>query len=200
MVLCILHTKTQLDFLEKPLYTESMNLIFRLFWTMLAARFRSPVSILGPCHTPFRCLPTDLDVLRHMNNGKYFSLMDLARVDLMNRANLAKKISSKGWYPVVVAETIRFRKSLELFDAFEIETSVIGWDEKAFLLEQKFMRKKTCIAEAIVRARFLKKTGGSVSPEEILHLINYQKSSPHLPAWVKDWNHQQLQSSNLILI
>ncbi len=169
-----------------------MNLIFRLIWTFLVSRFRSRVSVLGPCQTPFRCLPTDLDVLRHMNNGKYLSLMDLARVDLMSRAGLAQPISKKGWYPVVVAETIRFRKSLELFDAFVIDTSVIGWDEKAFLLEQKFLRKKTCIAEAVVRARFLKKSGGSVMPQEILALIDYKEPSPHLPAWVKEWNSQQL--------
>ena len=119
-----------------------MNLFFRLLWTLLAARFRSPVSLMGPCTTPFRCLPTDLDVLRHMNNGVYLSLMDLARVDLINRAGLAKKITAQNWYPVVVAETIRFRKSLELFDVFTIETKIVGWDEKAFLLEQKFFRKE----------------------------------------------------------
>ena len=39
------------------------------------------MSVLGLCLTPFRCWFTDLDVLRHMNNGKYFSIMDLARVD-----------------------------------------------------------------------------------------------------------------------
>jgi acyl-CoA thioesterase FadM len=168
-----------------------MNLFFRLFWTYLAARFRSPVSVMGPCLTPFRCLPTDLDVLRHMNNGKYLSLMDLARVDLMIRAGLAKKISANKLYPVVVAETIRFRKSLELFDAFHIETRILGWDEKAFLLEQKFIRGSVCCAQAVVRARFLRMSGGSVSPNEILQLIKYNEPSPSLPKWVSTWNQTQ---------
>ncbi len=169
-----------------------MNLFFRLLWTILAARFRSPVSIMGPCTTPFRCLPTDLDVLRHMNNGVYLSLMDLARVDLMNRAGLTKKIAAQNWYPVVVAETIRFRKSLELFDAFTIETKIVGWDEKAFLLEQKFFRKEVFIADAVVRARFLKKSGGSVSPQEFFTAMQMTPPPVETPQWVRDWNQNQI--------
>lgn len=45
---------------------------------------------------------------------EYFSILDLAPVDLMNHAGFAGELSAKGWYPVVVAETIRFRKSLGL--------------------------------------------------------------------------------------
>jgi YbgC/YbaW family acyl-CoA thioester hydrolase len=169
-----------------------MNLFFRLFWTLFVSRFRSPVSIMGPCSTPFRCLPTDLDVLRHMNNGVYLSLMDLARVDLMNRAGLAKKVAAKNWYPVVVAETIRFKKSLQLFDAFRIETRIVGWDEKAFLLEQKFFRKSVCMAEAVVRARFLKKSGGSVSPQEFFTAMKITPPAVETPPWVSEWNQNQI--------
>src|SRR5687768_11216133 len=145
-----------------------MNLFFRLIWLAIAGRFRSRVGVLGPCRTPFRVLPTDLDVLRHVNNGVYLSLMDLARVDLMTRAGLAKRIAAKGWYPVVVAETIQFRRSLTLFEKFWIETRVLGWDEKAFVLEQRFVRGSEPIAAALVRARFLARGGGPVMPEEVL--------------------------------
>lgn len=169
-----------------------MNHFLRLIWTALFSRFRSKVSVFGPCLTPYRCLPQDLDVLRHMNNGVYLSLMDLARVDLMTRAGISGKISAQGWYPVVVAQSIRYRKSLELFDRFEIETTVLGWDEKAFLLQQRFLRGEECIAEAVVRARFLKKTRGSVLPEEILALAGVTSPSPELPGWVKDWNENQI--------
>ena len=118
--------------------------------------------------------------------------MDLARVDLMNRAGLAKQVAAHNWYPVVVAETIRFRKSLELFDAFTIETRIVGWDEKAFLLEQKFFRRGVCMAEAVVRARFLKKAGGSVSTEDFLKLTQIKQTTPELPQWIKEWNQNQI--------
>lgn len=165
---------------------------FRLIWTQMASLWRKPVPVLGPCLTPYICLPTDLDVLRHMNNGIYFSLLDLARVDLMNRAGIGSKITNQGWYPVVVAETMRFRKSLKLFDRFQIETVVLGWDEKAFLLQQRYLKGQVCVAEAVVRARFLKKSGGSVSPQEILHLAQWDSHSPALPEWIQSWNQNQI--------
>lgn len=169
-----------------------MNLFFRLILISIISRFRPKVFVLGPCLTPFRCCPTDLDVLRHMNNGVYLSIMDLARVDLMTRAGLAQILSKNGIYPVVVAESIRFKKSLKLFDRFYIETTVLGWDEKAFILQQRFLRGEDLIAEAIVRARFLRKTGGSVLPTEILKYAGVEVSSPVLPKAIHDWNLNQI--------
>jgi len=130
---------------------------FRLLWTLLISPFRSSVPPLGPCITPFRCLPTDLDLLFHMNNAKYFSLMDLARVDLMKRSGLLKVFSRNQWYPVVIAETAQFKKSIALFQSFDIETKILGWDEKAVLLEQTFVSGKTIHCQAVVRALFLRK-------------------------------------------
>ena len=103
-----------------------MNLLLRLLWLLLTARRRQPASVLGPCESGFRVLPNDLDVLLHMNNGRYFSIMDLARVDLMARSNVWPKLKSRGWYPVVVRETMDFRRSLQLFDCYAVGTTVIG--------------------------------------------------------------------------
>jgi len=127
-----------------------------------------------------------------MNNGVYLSIMDLARVDLMIRAGLWTDLNKNGMYPVVVAETIRFRKSLKLFDRFYIETSVLGWDDKAFILQQRFLRGGDSIADAVVRARFLRKSGGSVTPKEILSLAKVEIDSPPLPEHIKIWNQNQI--------
>ena len=58
-----------------------------LYWRMLLLRLRwlraRRISIWDTARTPFRVVPTDLDLLRHMNNGKYLTLMDLGRMDLM---------------------------------------------------------------------------------------------------------------------
>jgi acyl-CoA thioesterase FadM len=58
----------------------------------------------------FRVWPTDLDIFNHMNNGKFLSLMDVSRFDVMLRSGSWKKFRKLNWYPVVVAETITFRK------------------------------------------------------------------------------------------
>jgi acyl-CoA thioesterase FadM len=168
-----------------------LNLLFRLCWVIIAARFRTPVPVLGPCITPFRCFPTDLDILKHMNNGKYFSILDVARLDLMLRGRIASHLSKNGWYPVVAAETMRFRKSLKLFDSFFVETTVLGWDDKAFILQQRFWKDDACIAEAVVRARVLKKSGGSVLPGEVLRVAGVTGEPSVLPDWIREWNSRQ---------
>lgn len=147
-----------------------MNLLLRLLWLAVAGGARGTVPVLGPCRTPFRVWPTDLDVLRHVNNGVYFSIMDVARVDLMRRAGLWRPLLARGWYPVAAAATIQFRRPLTLFQSFEIVTRVLAWDEKAFLLEQRFERGGEAVALAYVRARFLAKGGGRVAPADLLAL------------------------------
>src|SRR4051812_12217422 len=117
-----------------------MNRWLRLLWFVLTVRGRAAVPALGPCRTQFRVWPTDLDVFRHMNNGMYLTIMDIARLDLLTRSGVWKKVRALGWYPVVVAETMQFRRSLNLFERFEIETRVLGWDDKAIVLEQQFWR------------------------------------------------------------
>lgn len=168
-----------------------MNLYFRLLFILLFSRYRESVLSLGPCRTTFRCWPTDLDILRHMNNGKYFSLMDLARVDLMERAGLSKKMSERGWYPVVVAETAIFKKSLKLFNRFEIETKIIGWDKKAVLIKHTFFQKEKIMCEAVVRGRFLRKSGGSVNVDELLEAFDITSDEPRIEPWISDWNQNQ---------
>lgn len=176
-----------------------MNLFARLIWLMLTARFRSRCDILGPCRTRFRVWPTDLDVLRHVNNGVYLSMMDLGRVDLLLRSDVMPKVRARGWYPVVAAETIQFRRSLQLFEKFVIETRVIGWDERSIYLEQRFARPGgdgETIALAVIRGRFLVKGGGTVSMSELLALAGHEEPSPEIPEWVVRWNEGQQAATN----
>lgn len=164
-----------------------MNLFFRLLYILLFSRFRSSVDIMEECATPFRVWFTDLDVLRHMNNGVYFSLQDLARMDYMARAQAADKIAAQGWYPVVASETIRFRRSLKLFQKFELRTRLISWDEKYLYLEHKFTSRGEVIAVGMIRARFLSKAGGAVSPQDLLKALGLSLQPPVFPDHLLSW-------------
>ena len=90
-----------------------MNKYWRLLWLFLRHRARPRLGIWDTARTPFRVLPTDLDLLRHMNNGTYLTLMDLGRMDLMLRSGVWKIVSDQGWYPVVAGQTISYRRSLD---------------------------------------------------------------------------------------
>lgn len=158
-----------------------MNLYLRLLWLKLFGRFRPRAGLLDPIRTPFRVLPTDLDVLRHVNNGVYLSLLDVARMDLLDRVGLAGPLKERRWFPVVTAESIGFRRSLTLFQRFEVETRTLGWDHVSFYLHQRFLRHGDVIASALVVGRFLS-GDGSVAAAEVAALAGAGKSPP-IPDW-----------------
>ena len=62
-----------------------MNLILRLIFIIVRARYRPRLQPFDISVVHMRVLPNDLDLQLHMNNGRFLSIMDLGRVDLMIR-------------------------------------------------------------------------------------------------------------------
>ena len=136
----------------------------------------------------FHVWPTDIDIFRHMNNGIYLTLMDVARFDMLKRSGAWKACKKAHIHPVVVGETISFRKSLKLGQKFSIESGVLGWNDVAFFIRQRFVVEGEIYAEAVVRLRFLKSPKGTPSPAEVLEVMGgWQGDIPALPKWVSDW-------------
>ena len=165
-----------------------MKLWFRILYVMLTWRKRSKLTIDEVSTISFRVWPTDLDIYRHMNNGVFLTLMDLGRYDQGLRTGFWQKWQKLGWYPIVVNSTISYRKSLEPWQKFDLETRVIGWDEVAYFLEQRFVRNGEIYARAIMRGRFLKRSWGIVTPKEVMDGSGgWPGDEPKLPQWVTDW-------------
>ncbi len=132
-------------------------------------------------------LPTDIDLLRHMNNGRYLSLFDLGRWDMTTRTGLADAFRRNRWYAVVSSETITFRRSLELWQRFDVETRWIGQDEKALYLEHRATVDGEVYARAVVRARILRRGGGSVANDELFAAMGIEGELPDVDPWIHDW-------------
>jgi acyl-CoA thioesterase FadM len=117
-----------------------MNLWFRLFWLLLTARKRGHInlprqaSLLG-----FRVWPHDLDLSLHMNNGRYLTLMDLGRLDVMVRSGLWREVLRHRWTPIASAITIRFQRELRPFRKFRLDTRLLCWDANLVVMEQTFV-------------------------------------------------------------
>lgn len=172
-----------------------MNLIFRTVLQWFRSRRASRLGIHDVGRTPFHVLPTDLDVLGHMNNGVYFSIMDLGRMDLMIRAGAWKRLGELGYYPVASNETITFRKSLQPWQRFDLETRIVGYDDRAVFVEQRFVVSGEIYARAFMRGRFLKKTGGTVSIAELTDALGVDPAEVALPAWLARWSDDVLLPS-----
>jgi len=134
-----------------------------------------------------RTLPTDIDLLMHMNNGRYASLFDLGRFDLLIRTGLWDAMNARGWYAVVASETVTFRKSLQLWQRFTVESRLYGHDDKAVYQIHRAVVGGEVYAEMIVRARFLRKTGGVVNTDELFAALGRPDDLPPLPGWIADW-------------
>ncbi|HJE51329.1 MAG TPA: thioesterase family protein [Tessaracoccus flavescens] len=165
-----------------------MNLYLRLLLLRVYVLFRPKMSPWETARTPFRVMPTDLDVLRHMNNGRYLTLMDLGRLDLMLRSGMWGKFTKAGWFPVVAGQTISYRRSLNPWQKFDLYTRFVGIDGSWIYMEQAFVVGDTVHAEAVIRARFLKRSGGSVSHDELIALIGEHPADRVVPEWMSEWN------------
>lgn len=165
-----------------------MNLLFRLLWLRLRGKSCDGLTLWDTASTPFRVAPTDLDLLRHMNNGKYLSILDVARIDLLTRSGFWAVLKERGWYPVVAGQTITYRKSLKLGQRFEVRTRIIGFDDRWGFIEQTFVSGETVYAQAIVRTRFLKRTGGSVDQHDLEQATGGFPDDLSVPEWMQAWS------------
>ncbi|HEY8566992.1 MAG TPA: acyl-CoA thioesterase [Beijerinckiaceae bacterium] len=117
-----------------------MNLWLRLLWTILAAWRATKLNPLSDVsRLPFRVWPHDLDTSLHMNNGRYWTLMDLGRADVMLRSGLWRAVLKHKWVPVVSAGQIRFRRELRLGRAFRLETRISAWAESWVMMEHRIV-------------------------------------------------------------
>ncbi|KSU78807.1 acyl-CoA thioester hydrolase, YbgC/YbaW family [Pseudarthrobacter enclensis] len=163
-----------------------MHLLLRTLLLLFRSARRRPLTVWDSASLPLRVLPTDIDIAMHVNNGMYLSLMDLGRFDLMVRSGVWKRMRRRGWGPVVAAETISFRKSLQLWQEYTIETRVIGLDAKAIFFEQRMVADGEIYARAYIATRLVTKTG-PVSQEQILAEFGAPPADLVLPAWIHDW-------------
>ena len=162
-------------------------MIFRTFLVWLRRNGGPKLGIHEVGRLRLRVMPTDLDVLGHVNNGVYLSLMDLGRMDAMQRSGAWAAISGAGFYPVAASETITFRRSLRLWQRFVLETRIVGYDGKAVYIEQRFVVRGELYAKGYVRARFLKRTGGTVSVAELAEVTGADPDEATLPEWLHRW-------------
>lgn len=170
-----------------------MNMLLRLIWIYLRARWGSRRDPLQVSRLTFIVSPTDLDIFRHMNNGVYFSIMDLGRVDLLVGSGLLDVIVREGYGVTVAAETLSFRRSLKVFQRFRLETRLLGWDDKALVIEQRFLRRSRrgaweVAAEGVVRTRLVGKGGDQPSTIFLKRLGPRFETSPPLPSFIAEWN------------
>lgn len=117
-----------------------MNLWFRLLYLLLCSFFRPRLAApFGVSRLPFRVLPNDLDSNLHMTNGRYWTIFDLGRLDLVFRMGLGRVAWRSKWAPIVSGGSIQFRRELRPFQRFVLETRLAGWVGTRIIMEQRVL-------------------------------------------------------------
>ena len=157
--------------------SETLNLLFRLIWLFLTSARRASCKILEESSLSFRVLPTDLDVNLHLTNSRYFSFMDLSRIDHLVHNGAWKKIRANKLMPVLGSGSIRFRRPVPLFKRINVTTRVVGCDERWVYLEHKLVAGDVVYSLAVLKAAFLDHDG-RVPTDRLLEIIGYQGGLP----------------------
>lgn len=123
-----------------------------------------------------RVLPSDLDLLLHMNNARYLREADVAHAAHQARCGVLGALPALGAHAVLGASCVRYRRSLRLLEPFEVRTRLLGWDDRAFYLEARFISLRDGFVCALVRAR---QHVLGTSPERVVqHLCKRRVSVP----------------------
>ena len=181
-----------------------MNLLLRVLYVFVSSFFKPKIDdILAPSLVKLCVLPNDLDFNLHMNNGRYLTIMDLGRLDLILRTGLFKIMLQQKSVPILASASIRYRLSLDPFQKYTVQTQILGWDEKWFYIEQRFLmgsgsKQDEVAAIGLVKGCFLNNNTKSTVPSvAVLNAIGHSPVSPILPQHITDWLHAEETLKNV---
>ena len=166
-----------------------------------------PISVLDAYFSRHYVWPADLDLLGHMNNGRYFTITDIIRIEMFIRAGIWAEMKRRGLYAVMAGETVQFRKPLKPFQRYDIITKTLGWDDKFFYVEHKFVSQQGLHALMMLKAMVLGSKQVRVKPSEVLKWVHSEeieavRSNGLIEKWAESsmmhWNENNFEfKSNL---
>ena len=152
-----------------------MNLIFRLIYVYFYSLFRERLSVDNSrSHLSLRVLPNDLHINLHMNNGRYLTICDLNRVDLFIRTGLLKSMGKRKWFPVIAEHTMIYKKSLHLFERYDVSLEITHWDDKYFHMTHTFSNAERVVATGTSKGA-IRSRSQVINPAEVLAAVEQDK-------------------------
>lgn len=133
----------------------------------------------------------DIDGNMHLTNSKYLRYLDMGRLECLLRTGLFKRLIPMGVRPVVSAVDISYVREIKPFERFEIETQLLGWDDKFLYFRQDIFGSRDSGSgklRASTHSRICPLLKGKRVPiAELMVMINEQQTSPKLPNLIENW-------------
>lgn len=134
----------------------------------------------------YRVLPQHIDFNMHINNAKYLEFFERARWDHSVQTGTFNQLLKQGFNFIVAGIDVGYIRELKLFQAFDIETHYVGWDDKYFYLEQRCTVDGKIHSYALVKAVYLKK-GRPVAPNDVCRALGEDTTGNHMPEHMELW-------------
>jgi acyl-CoA thioesterase FadM len=138
----------------------------RLFFALIAARYRSALTVNQKSVLNFRVWLTDIDV-SIMNHAAMMTVMEAGRIDMMVRSGFFRLARKNRWYFPSSAISVQFIRPLKTFQKATLTTIVSHVCEDSIYLEQKITRREKLIAICIVKGT-IKKGRETLNAREVM--------------------------------
>lgn len=166
-----------------------MNLWIRMIIVIVRSFWKGRSQPTTELILNFRVWLTEAD-FRLFNNARYFSMMELGRLDMMLQTGVFKWAMRNKFLPLVASQTIRYKQPIKRFQKFQLKSRLRCWDEKYFYVEQTFFREGKLMAAGIAKACVLGKSG-VVAPARFFTENGYSLPSPPTPEMISKWQESE---------
>ena len=168
-----------------------MSIWLRFFWVVISGFFKKPLTMDDVSILHQRVWPDELDINVHMNNAKYLAVMDLGRTDWIVRSGAWRLMRYEKMAPVVGGAMVRYRRSLTLFQRYELRTRLLGWDERWLYIEQIMECRDGGPACFAVQRTTFTKNGKLVPPAELAAKLGHDAAAMPAPDWTRTWGESE---------
>lgn len=174
----------------------------RFLWRRLSYELSKKEVVMREFLDPYVCqgivLPSDIDFMLHMNNSKYLREMDFGRVGLGLEKGLHGAIVKLGGAIVLAAASIRFRRSLLVFQRFTLSTRILCWDERNVYMEQRMMSSDGFVCAINLAKMVVQRTTITEMLREMAGGSGAAIESPTPPPEVASWIESMKRSSEAL--
>lgn len=161
----------------------------RVLAVMVQHRLKRNGDALAPIVQHHRAWPADCDSNLHLNNGRYLYYMDMGRAAWLGEAGFIGDVVKRTLTFLLAGSAITFRRPIDLFERFSVETRLATFDERWFVFEQTFFNARDQVAATALARGTVRRRGEPVSVGALLDErgrgVIPPPSTPEIDAWLE---------------
>lgn len=150
-----------------------LRMVYTVFYQWLKKKSSNAYDAVS---LPLRVMPWDCDLNFHINNGRYLSIMDVARVQLYLATGIVPVLMKYKWSPVVTSSHLLYRRSVNIFERYDLTSQFVGRTDKFLIVEHRFKVKGKTAVLSYVALAFRDKQG-VVSSDRLVEAFGLQALS-----------------------